>query len=137
MLADVSSEALPVLLFGASWAGIPFVPLNYRLPDGELRTLAGRVSPALAVAQPGTTERLDGLDGIGVVDRGDLWQGLVGDPHDRERLGVRGRGRGRAAVHQRHDRGTPRRLSCANATWSPTSSDPSTSARPARRKRPW
>ncbi|MDP7507291.1 MAG: long-chain fatty acid--CoA ligase [Acidimicrobiales bacterium] len=76
VLADVSSEALPVLLFGASWAGIPFVPLNYRLPDGELRTLAGRVSPALAVAQPGTTERLDGLDGIGVVDRGDLWQGL-------------------------------------------------------------
>ena len=69
VLADVSSEALPALLFGASWAGVPFVPLNYRLADAELRTLAGRVSPALAVAEPGAAGRLDGIDGVETVAR--------------------------------------------------------------------
>ena len=77
MLADVSSEALPAMLFGASWAGIPFVPLNYRLADAELRTLAGRVSPALAVAEPGAAGRLDGIDGVETVDRSVLWTELA------------------------------------------------------------
>jgi acyl-CoA synthetase (AMP-forming)/AMP-acid ligase II len=76
VLADVSSEALPALLFGASWAGVPFVPLNYRLPDEELRTLASRVSPALAVTEPGTSGRLDGIAGIETVDRGVLPKAL-------------------------------------------------------------
>ena len=77
VLADVSSEALPAMLFGASWAGIPFVPLNYRLADAELRTLAGRVSPALAVAEPGAAGRLDGIDGVETVDRAVLWTELA------------------------------------------------------------
>ena len=77
VLADVSSEALPAMLFGASWAGIPFVPLNYRLADAELRTLAGRVSPALAVAEPGAAGRLDGIDGVETVDRSVLWTELA------------------------------------------------------------
>ena len=77
VLADVSSEALPALLFGASWAGVPFVPLNYRLADAELRTLAGRVSPALAVAEPGAAGRLDGIDGVETVDRAVLWAELA------------------------------------------------------------
>jgi acyl-CoA synthetase (AMP-forming)/AMP-acid ligase II len=77
VLADVSSEALPALLFGASWAGVPFVPLNYRLADAELRTLAGRVSPALAVAEPGAAGRLDGIDGVETVDRAVLWTELT------------------------------------------------------------
>ena len=37
---DVSSPALPVALFGAAYAGQPFVPLNYRLADGDLAALA-------------------------------------------------------------------------------------------------
>lgn len=77
VLADVSSEALPALLFGASWAGIPFVPLNYRLADAELRTLASRASPALAVAEPGAAGRLDGIDGVETVDRAVLWAELA------------------------------------------------------------
>ena len=35
-LIDISSPALPVALFGAAWAGKPFVPLNYRLTAEEL-----------------------------------------------------------------------------------------------------
>ena len=35
--AAESSPALPVALFGAAWAGVPFVPVNYRLADDRLR----------------------------------------------------------------------------------------------------
>ncbi len=45
-LLDESSPALPVLLFASSWAGMPFVPLNYRLAAGELDALLARVEPA-------------------------------------------------------------------------------------------
>ena len=35
-MLDVTTLALPIAVFGASWAGIPFAPLNYRLTDPEL-----------------------------------------------------------------------------------------------------
>ena len=47
---DVTSAALPVSLFGAAWAGRPFVPLNYRLADDALQALLARVAPAVVVA---------------------------------------------------------------------------------------
>ena len=46
---DTSSTALPVSLFGSAWAGLPFVPLNYRLTVDEIRALAERISPANAI----------------------------------------------------------------------------------------
>ena len=46
---DVTSAALPVSLFGAAWAGRPFVPLNYRLADDALSALLTRVAPAAVV----------------------------------------------------------------------------------------
>lgn len=46
---DTSSAALPVTLFGSAWAGLPFVPLNYRLTVDEIQTLAERISPANAI----------------------------------------------------------------------------------------
>src|ERR1700736_4957431 len=30
-LVDVNSEAVPILLYGSGLAGLPFVPVNYRL----------------------------------------------------------------------------------------------------------
>ena len=48
-MADLSSAALPISLFGAAWAGLPFVPLNYRLTDDELSALAARIAPATMV----------------------------------------------------------------------------------------
>ena len=38
----VNSLALPVALFGAASASLPFVPLNYRLADEQLRDVASR-----------------------------------------------------------------------------------------------
>lgn len=46
---DESSLALPVALFGAAWAGVPFVPLNYRLTGAELDRLIAQVTPAYLV----------------------------------------------------------------------------------------
>ena len=36
LYTDVSSPALPVALFAASWAGKPFAPVSYRLADDRI-----------------------------------------------------------------------------------------------------
>jgi acyl-CoA synthetase (AMP-forming)/AMP-acid ligase II len=48
-MLDVSSLALPVALFACSWAGIPYVPLNYRLTNEEIQTLLDRIKPAYLI----------------------------------------------------------------------------------------
>ncbi len=59
MLA-VTSLALPIALFGASWAGIPFAPLNYRLTDAELDSLIAQLHPGRLITDPDRVERLAG-----------------------------------------------------------------------------
>jgi acyl-CoA synthetase (AMP-forming)/AMP-acid ligase II len=54
-LLDEASEAAPIALFGAAMAGIPYVPLNYRLADADLGALLRRVAPAYIV---GDVERI-------------------------------------------------------------------------------
>jgi acyl-CoA synthetase (AMP-forming)/AMP-acid ligase II len=65
--AGESSLALPVALFGAAWAGVPFVPVNYRLADDRLRDLIALQAPALLLIDPGTGHRFDGIDGVEIV----------------------------------------------------------------------
>jgi len=57
-LLDESSEASAIALFGAALAGVPYVPLNYRLADEDLSALLDRVTPALVV---GNTDRVTKL----------------------------------------------------------------------------
>lgn len=52
-----SSLATPVALFGAAAAGLPYVPLNYRLTTGELEGLLDRVAPALLLTGAGLVEQ--------------------------------------------------------------------------------
>jgi acyl-CoA synthetase (AMP-forming)/AMP-acid ligase II len=54
-LLDESSEASAIALFGAAIAGIPYVPLNYRLADADLAALLGRIAPAYII---GDVERI-------------------------------------------------------------------------------
>jgi acyl-CoA synthetase (AMP-forming)/AMP-acid ligase II len=61
-LLDESSEAAPIALFGAALAGIPYVPLNYRLADEDLAALIGRIAPACIVGDVERARRL-GPDG--------------------------------------------------------------------------
>jgi acyl-CoA synthetase (AMP-forming)/AMP-acid ligase II len=49
LYTDVSTPSLPVLLFGASWAGKPFVPLNYRLAADRLEALIDTQTPGVLV----------------------------------------------------------------------------------------
>ena len=46
---DVNSEAVPVGLFASALAGIPYVPVNYRLADAQLVAILERAAPGLAV----------------------------------------------------------------------------------------
>ncbi|MDH4169184.1 MAG: acyl--CoA ligase, partial [Acidimicrobiia bacterium] len=81
-LIDVSSPTLPVVLFGAGWAGLPFVPINYRLDAETLTTLAARVAPARAVCHPDFVDLVSSVDGISTEDRGAFLRGLDGlKPH--------------------------------------------------------
>ena len=82
-MADLSSVALPISLFGAAWAGLPFVPLNYRLTDEELLALTTRVSPAVVVVDPDDPDRLAGYAGIDVIERHRLLDLVCGvEPQD-------------------------------------------------------
>ncbi|MEQ8840161.1 MAG: class I adenylate-forming enzyme family protein [Acidimicrobiales bacterium] len=69
VLCDESSPAVPIALFGAAWAGMPYVPLNYRLPDDDLRSLAERSAPAIAISDDAGTARLAGIADVGAVTR--------------------------------------------------------------------
>ncbi len=48
-MLDVSSLALPIGLFASAWAGKPFVPINYRLADPEVKALLERIQPSVLV----------------------------------------------------------------------------------------
>ena len=69
---DVSSPALPVALFGAAYAGQPFVPLNYRLADDDLAALADRTAPASLVVGADQAQRVASTDGLTLTDRTDF-----------------------------------------------------------------
>jgi acyl-CoA synthetase (AMP-forming)/AMP-acid ligase II len=46
---DIATPTLPVLLFGSSWAGKSFVPVNYRLAQDRLEALIDTQAPAVLV----------------------------------------------------------------------------------------
>ena len=57
-LLDESSEAAPIALFGAALAGVPYVPLNYRLADADLAALISRIAPACIIGDVDRIGRL-------------------------------------------------------------------------------
>lgn len=67
VLCDESSHAVPITLFGSAWAGVPYVPLNYRLPADDLLALAGRVGSAVAVTDEANLKRLATVDAVATV----------------------------------------------------------------------
>ena len=71
-LVDISSPALPVAMFGAAWAGKPFVPLNYRLTAAELRALSLEVAPSITICNADTDATLGEVSGVQKVGRGEF-----------------------------------------------------------------
>jgi fatty-acyl-CoA synthase len=62
-----NSALLPALLFGSGLAGVPFVPVNYRLADGQLRAILARTAPAVAIVDDDAVGRISGVDGLTVL----------------------------------------------------------------------
>jgi acyl-CoA synthetase (AMP-forming)/AMP-acid ligase II len=62
-----NSAALPALLFGSGLAGVPFVPVNYRLADEQLRAILARTAPAVAVVADDAVGRVADVDGLTVL----------------------------------------------------------------------
>jgi long-chain acyl-CoA synthetase len=57
-LLDTNGLEAPVTLFASAYAGVPYVPLNYRLTRAELEELLRRVAPAWLVSASAQHERL-------------------------------------------------------------------------------
>lgn len=71
-LLDESSEATPIALFGAALAGVPYVPLNYRLADEDLAALLNRIAPACAIGDVQRVQRLNPQGNHDCVSRADF-----------------------------------------------------------------
>ncbi|MFC4295817.1 class I adenylate-forming enzyme family protein [Novosphingobium tardum] len=65
----LNGAAVPLTLFAAGFAGMPFVPLNYRLADADLRRLVARTAPAVLVADDDMVPRLGAIEGVKVIAR--------------------------------------------------------------------
>ena len=61
---DVSNLGTPLSLFTSAWAGVPYVPLNYRLTDEEIEALLKRVTPAYLVTEEGRLDTLGSVDDV-------------------------------------------------------------------------
>ncbi|MEO6122669.1 MAG: class I adenylate-forming enzyme family protein [Ilumatobacteraceae bacterium] len=68
----LNSRAVPYTLFASALLGAAFTPLNYRLTDAELRRIAERAAPAIAVVDDDIVDRLAGVDGLTIVPVSEL-----------------------------------------------------------------
>src|SRR5262249_26021673 len=57
--AGENHPLLPIALFSPAWAGVPFVPVNYRLEDHHLNALIARRAGAIVLADAATAPRID------------------------------------------------------------------------------
>ena len=65
-LLDESSEAAAIALFAAAIAGVPYVPLNYRLSNTDIGALLSRIAPAYVIGDADRIGQLS-LEGRHVV----------------------------------------------------------------------
>ena len=71
-LVDISSDVVPTLTFGSGYAGVPFVPVNYRLADDKLRAILARTAPSVVVVDDPVPGRVGSIDGVELVLRADF-----------------------------------------------------------------
>ena len=81
-LVDLNSEAVPIALFAAGLAGLPFAPVNYRLADEQLDAILRRLVPGVVIAGPDTASRVHAVDGLRVVHRDELLRDTGADADD-------------------------------------------------------
>jgi acyl-CoA synthetase (AMP-forming)/AMP-acid ligase II len=69
VFCGTNDVSFPVAVFAASYAGLPFIPLNYRLGEEQLRPLVEANRGAVVVAEP---DSVPGADPAMTVTREDL-----------------------------------------------------------------
>lgn len=79
----LNGPALPTAVFAAGLLARPFAPLNYRLPDTDLRRLLTRTAPSVAVVDDDMLGRVEGVDGVALVSRS-AFEAACRDPAMRE-----------------------------------------------------
>ena len=79
---DVSNLGTPISLFTSAWAGVPYVPLNYRLTDDEIEALLKRVTPAYLVTEPKRIDRLGAVNDVATIETA----AFVDDQHHLETI---------------------------------------------------
>ncbi len=71
-MLDINSPAVPIALFASAYAGVPYVPLNYRLTRGEIEALLARIAPALLITDEPVVAPLTLPPGITVMLRSEF-----------------------------------------------------------------
>ena len=87
-MLDVSNLAVPVALFASGWAGVPYVPINYRLTADEIDALLARVTPAYLVTDDDRIGHFQGREGVDARSR-DAFLAVAragGDPHEQRSM---------------------------------------------------
>ncbi|MFN9928878.1 MAG: class I adenylate-forming enzyme family protein [Phenylobacterium sp.] len=65
----LNGPSLPIAVFASGMLARPFAPLNYRLPDGDLRKLLARTAPSVAIVDHDMVGRLGQTEGVTIVSR--------------------------------------------------------------------
>jgi len=92
VFVGLNGPAMPTALFAAGEIGRPFAPLNYRLPDAELRRLLARTAPSAAIVDDDMVGRVSGIEGVVVHPRSafdaicqdDVWRASPPPEEDRD-----------------------------------------------------
>lgn len=77
----LNSPAVPLAIFASGLLGRPYAPLNYRLPDDDLRRLLARTAPATAIVDDDMVARVAGVAGIEIIPRSLFEAGATADAH--------------------------------------------------------
>jgi fatty-acyl-CoA synthase len=80
----LNGAAMPITLFASAEIGRPFAPLNYRLPDAELRRLLARTAPSVAIVDDDMLARVAGAEGVELVARS-AFEAACADPANRDK----------------------------------------------------
>lgn len=81
-MVDTNSAVFPLLFFAAAKAGIPFVPLNYRLADEQLRRQVERLENTLVVTDATGGGRLAGLTNPTIRQRAEILESALKEAAD-------------------------------------------------------
>jgi fatty-acyl-CoA synthase len=68
----LNGSVLPTAMFASAEIARPFAPINYRLPDADLRRLIARTAPSVAIVDDDMVARVEDVDGVDIVPRSEF-----------------------------------------------------------------